>query len=139
MSTFGIAEIAKLSGLSISQVEQAISREGIDVQGKGRPREFLAMDAIMFCLIGELRRRLGIDWRRIRGSTAFPWPIDDLSEIDKTHFLLLTPTPGGGFNVSPATPDQITKNLKSFGATVGILIDVRAIKKRVETFSQKRR
>jgi hypothetical protein len=91
----------------------------------------------MFCLIGDLRRRLGIDWRRIRGSTAFPWPIDDLSEIDKTRFLLLTPTTGGGFDVSPVT--QITKDLKSFDATVGILIDASAIKKRIETFSRKGR
>jgi hypothetical protein len=33
MRTFGIAEIADMSGLSISQIEQAISRERIDVRG----------------------------------------------------------------------------------------------------------
>ena len=40
MRTFEIAEIAELSGLSIPQIEQAISREGMDVKGKGRPRQF---------------------------------------------------------------------------------------------------
>src|SRR5262249_23674296 len=136
--TFEIAEITELSGLSIPQIEQAISREGIEVRGRGRPRQFLDWDAFMFCLIGDLRR-LGIDWKRIQGSTAFPWPIDDLSEIDKTHFLLLTPMADDAFEVTPAMPDQIAKDLKSFNTTVGILIDASAIKKRIETFARKRR
>jgi hypothetical protein len=137
--TFEIAEITELSGLSIPQIEQAISREGIEVRGRGRPRQFLDWDAFMFCLIGDLRH-LGIDWKRIQGSTAFPWPIDDLSEIDKTHFLLLTPTADDdAFEVSPVMPDQIAKDLKSFNTTVGILIDAGAIKKRIETFARKRR
>jgi hypothetical protein len=138
MGTFEIAEITKLSGLSIPQIEQAISRERIEVRGRGRPRQFLDWDAFMFCLIGDLRR-LGIDWKRIQGSTAFPWPIDDLSEIDQTHFLLLTPTADDTFEVTPVMPDEIAKDLKSFNATAGILIDAIAIKKRIETFVRKRR
>jgi hypothetical protein len=138
MSTFEIAEITKLSGLSIPQIEQAISRERIGVRGRGRPRQFLDWDAFIFCLIGDLRR-LGIDWKRIQGSTAFPWPIDDLSEIDQTHFLLLTPTADDTFEVTPVMPDEIAKDLKSFNATAGILIDAIAIKKRIETFARKRR
>jgi hypothetical protein len=137
MGTFEIAEITKLSGLSIPQIEQAISRERIEVRGRGRPRQFLDWDAFMFCLIGDLRR-LGIDWKRIQGSTAFPWPIDDLSEID--NFLLLTPTADDdAFEVTPVMPDEIAKDLKSFNATAGILIDAIAIKKRIETFVRKRR
>jgi hypothetical protein len=93
----------------------------------------------MFCLIGDLRR-LGIDWKRIQGSTAFPWPIDDFSEIDKTPFLLLTPTADDDvFEVTSVMPDQIAKDLKSFNATVGIMIDASAIKKRIEAFARKRR
>jgi len=139
MSTFEIAEIKRLSGLSIGTIEQAISREGIEVRGRGRPRQFLDWDAFMFCLIGDLRR-LGIDWKRIQGSTAFPWPIDDLSEIDKIPFLLLTPTADDdAFEVTPVMPGQIAKDLKSFNATAGILIDAIAIKKRIEVFARKRR
>jgi hypothetical protein len=132
MSTFGIAEIAKLSGLSIRQIEQAISREGMEVKGKGRPRQFERADAFNFCVIGAMRR-LGIDWKRsVVGSTAFPWPIDDPSEIDKIQFLLLTPTADGdAFDVNPVTRDEIAKDLKSCNTTVGILIDVSAIKKRI--------
>ena len=137
MRTFEIAEIKKLSGLSIPQIEQAISRERIEVRGRGRPRQFLDGDAFMFCLIGDLRG-LGIDWKRIQGSTAFPWPIDDLSEID--NFLLLTPTADGdAFEVTPVMHDEIAKDLKSFNATAGILIDAIAIKERIETFARKRR
>jgi len=140
MSTFEIGDITKLSGLSIPQIEQAISRERIDVRGRGRPRQFLARDAFIFCLIGDLRNRLGIDWKRIRGSTAFPWPIDDLSEIDKIQFLLLTPTADDhDFDVNAVTRDEIGKDLKSFNTSVGILIDVMAIKKRIEIFARKRR
>jgi len=139
MDTFGIAEIAELSGLTIPQIEQGISREGIEVRGRGRPRQFLDWDAFMFCLFGDLRR-LGIDWKRIHGSTAFPWPIDDLSEIDKTPFLLLTPTADNdAFEVTSSMPNQIAKDLKSFKTTVGILIDASVIKKSIETFARKRR
>lgn len=139
MSTFGIAEIAKLSGLSIPQIEQAISREGMDVKGKGRPRQFEQADAFNFCVIGEMRR-LGIDWKRsIVGSTAFPWPISDAIEIKEPQFFLLTPLGDGSFDIDLVLPDQIERHLKSFKASAGILIDASAIAKRIEVFARKRR
>jgi hypothetical protein len=139
MSTFGIAEIAKLSGLSIPQIEQAISRERMDVKGKGRPRQFEQADAFNFCVIGAMRR-LGIDWKRsIVGSTAFPWPISDAIEINEPQFFLLTPLADGSFDIDLVFPDQIEKHLKSFKVSAGILIDASAIAKRIETFARKRR
>ena len=138
MDTFGIAEIAELSGLTIPQIEQGISRERIEVRGKGRPRQFLPRDAFTFCVIGEMRR-LGIDWGRIEGSTAGPWPIDDPFEIDRTLFLLLTPASNGSLDLTYVTHGQIAKHLKSFKASGGILIDASAIARRIETFARKQR
>jgi hypothetical protein len=138
MDTFGIAEIAELSGLTIPQIEQGISREGIEVRGRGRPRRFLPRDAFIFCVIGEMRR-LGIDWGRIEGSTAVPWPIDDPFQIDRTQFLLLTPMANGGLDPTYVTGAQIAKHLKSFKTSGGILINASAIAKRIETFARKRR
>ena len=129
--------MADLSGLSIPQIEQAISREHIDVRGRGRPRQFLATDAFTFCVIGEIRRRLGVDWR-IVGSTASPWPIDDPFKIDKTKFLLLTPMADGAFDITTVTPDEIAMRLKSFKAFAGIVIDAGAIARRIESFARKR-
>jgi hypothetical protein len=137
MRTFGIAEIADMSGLSISQIEQAISRERIDVRGRGRPRQFLATDAFTFCVIGEIRRRLGVDWR-IMGSTASPWPIDDPFKIDKTELLLLTPMADGAFDITTVSPDEIAMHLKSFKAFAGIVIDASAIARRIESIARKR-
>jgi hypothetical protein len=139
MSTFGIAEIAKLSGLSIRQVEQAISREGMQVKGKGRPRQFETADAFNFCVIGAMRR-LGIDWKRsVVGSTAFPWPISDAIEINEEFFLLTPLDDDGSFDIDLVRPKQIVERLKSFKTSAGILIDANAIAKRIETFAMKRR
>jgi hypothetical protein len=139
MSTFGIAEIAKLSGLSIRQVEQAISREGMQVKGKGRPRQFETADAFNFCVIGAMRR-LGIDWKRsVVGSTAFPWPISDAIEINEEFFLLTPLDDDGSFDIDLVRPKQIVERLKSFKTSAGILIDANAIAKRIETFARKRR
>jgi hypothetical protein len=139
MTKFTITEIAGLSGLSIPQIEQAISREGVGVKGKGRPRQFEMEDAFTFCVIGAMRRA-GIDWRRsIVGSTAFPWPIDKASEID-TDFVLLTPmTNNSYFDISPMAPEDISEHLKSVKSNIGILIDASAIKKRIEAFARKRK
>jgi hypothetical protein len=138
MSTFGIAEIAELSGLSIRQIEQAISREGMEVKGKWRPRQFERADAFSFCVIGAMRR-LGIDWKRsVVGSTAFPWPISDPFEINE-QFFLLTPLADGSFDIDLVRPKRIVEHLKSVKASAGILIDANAIAKRIETFARKRR
>jgi hypothetical protein len=137
MRTFGIAEIAELSGLSIPQIEQAISREGMDVKGKGRPRQFEPADAFNFCVFGAMRR-LGIDWKRVVGSTAFPWPISDPFEIKENQFVLLTLMADDTFDIDIVTPNQIRKQLKTFKASAGILIDSNAIAKHIETFARKR-
>ena len=137
MRTFGIAEIAELSRLSIPQIEQAISREGMDVKGKGRPRQFEPADAFNFCVIGAMRR-LGIDWKRVVGSTAFPWPISDPFEIKENHFVLLTLMADDTFDIDIVAPNQIKKQLKTFKASAGILIDANAIAKHIETFARKR-
>src|SRR5262245_25417205 len=113
MRTFGIAEIAELSGLSIAQIGQAISREGMEVKGKGRPRQFEPVDAFNFCVFGVMRR-LGIDWKRVVGSTAFPWPISDPFEIDETQFVLLTPMADHTFDIDIVTPNRIGKQFSSF-------------------------
>jgi hypothetical protein len=138
MRTFEIAEISEMSRLSIPQIEQAISRERLPVQGegrRGRPRQFSAADAFTFCVIGEMRR-LGIDWRRIIGSTAFPWPIADVFEGE---FVLLTPMANGeSFDISPVTPDDMAGHLRTFKADAGVLIDASAIAKRIETFARRR-
>jgi hypothetical protein len=146
MRTFEIAEISEMSRLSIPQIEQAISRERLPVQGegrRGRPRQFSAADAFTFCVIGEMRR-LGIDWKRIIGSTAFPWPIAD--EIDKMEFLLLTPmldnhrtaSEPKKLDINPVTPQEMAVDFRAFKAGAGVLIDARAIAKRIETFARRR-
>jgi hypothetical protein len=149
MRTFEIAEISEMSGLSIPQIEQAISRERLPVQGgggKGRPRQFSAADAFIFCVIGEMRR-LGIDWKRIIGSTAFPWPIADVFEIDEMEFFLLTPMLDNHrtasedvpkkWDISLATPQDMAGHLRAFKAGAGVLIDASAIAKRVQTVARR--
>jgi hypothetical protein len=139
MTKFTITEIAKLAGLSIPQIEQAISREGVGVKGTGRPRQFEMEDAFNFCVIGAMRRA-GIDWKRsIVGSTAFPWPIDNASEIETDFFLLTPMTNKSYFDISPVVPKDISEHLKSMKASIGILIDASAIKKRIEAFARKRK
>jgi hypothetical protein len=135
MRTFEIAEISEMSGLSIPQIEQAISREELPVEGKGRPRQFSVADAFTFCVIGEMRR-LGIDWR-IVGSIAFPWPIDDVFEIRKSEFLLLTPMANGKFDISRVTQHDMAGHLRAFKAGAGVLIDASSIAKRIETFARR--
>jgi hypothetical protein len=150
MRTFEIAEISEISGLSIPQIEQAISRERLPVQGeggKGRPRQFSAADAFTFCVIGKMRR-LGIDWQRIIGSTAFPWPIADVFEIDEMEFFLLTPMLDNHrtasedvpkkLDISLVTPQDMAGHLRAFKAGAGVLIDASAIAKRIKTFARRR-
>jgi hypothetical protein len=148
MRNFEIAEISEMSGLSIPQIEQAISRERLPVQGegrKGRPRQFSAADAFTFCVIGEMRR-LGIDWKRIIGSTAFPWPIANVFEINKMEFFLLTPmldnrrtaSEPKSLDINLVTPQDMAADLRAFKAGAGVLIDASAIAKRIETFARRR-
>jgi hypothetical protein len=148
MRNFEIAEISEMSGLSIPQIEQAISRERLPVQGeggKGRPRQFSPSDAFTFCVIGEMRR-LGIDWKRIIGSTAFPWPIADVFEIGKTEFFLLTPMLDSHrtedvpkkLDISPVTLKSVARNLRELKTGAGVLIDASAIAKHIETFARRR-
>jgi|SRR6516165_4598382 hypothetical protein len=136
MRTFEIVEISNMSGLSIGQIEQAISREKLPVQGKGRPRQFLRQDAFNFCLIGEMRK-LGIDWKRIVGSTAIPWPVPDVFELDGNHFLLLAPMPDGNLDMNITTADDILRDLRALKASGGILIDASVIAKRIEVFARR--
>jgi hypothetical protein len=138
MRNFDISEISEMSGLSVPQIEQAISREELRVQGKGRPRQFLPADAFTFCVVGEMRR-LGIDWRRIVGSTAFPWPIDDVFEIRKNQFFLLTPMANGEFfDISPVTLSESAHRLRALKAGAGVLIDRSSIAKRIDAFARRR-
>jgi hypothetical protein len=151
MATFEITEIREMSGLSIGQIEQAISRERLPVQGEGRrghARQFSVADAFNFCVIGEMRR-LGIEWKRIVGSTAFPWPIAgaDVFEIRKTDFFLLTPMlrrhvvskdAAKKLDITPVKPKQITGDLRASKAGAGILIDASEIAKRIEIFVRRR-
>ena len=150
MRTFEIVEISFMSGLTIGQIEQAISRERMPVQGeirKGHARQFSTVDAFNFCVIGEMRR-LGIDWKRIIGSTAFPWPIADLFEIGKTEFFLLTPMLGNHrtasehapkkLDISLITPEDMAGHLRAFKAGAGVLIDASEIAKRIDNFSRRR-
>jgi hypothetical protein len=136
MRTFDITEIRDMSGLTIGQIEQAISREKIFVQGKGRPRQFLPEDAFTFCIIGEMRK-LGVDWKRIVGSTAFPWPVSEVLEGDQ--FFLLTPLSDGSLDIIPTTVDEILRDLRAAKASGAILIDAAVIAKRIETFARKHR
>jgi hypothetical protein len=139
MRTFDITQISELSGLTTGQIEQAISREQLEVEGQGRPRKFTANDAFTFCLIGELRA-LGLDWKRIVGSTSFPWPLDvaDVFELDGNQFFLLRPI-SGYLDISLTTTDDILRDLRAFKASGAILIDASAIARRVEkTFARRR-
>jgi hypothetical protein len=150
MRTFEIAEISQMSGLTIPQIEQAISRERVPVQGeirKGHARQFSVADAFNFCIFGEMRR-LGIDWKRIIGSTVFPWPIEDLFEIGKTEFFLLTPMLGNHrtpsedapkkLDISLVTPEDMAGHLRAFKAGAGVLVDASEIAKRIGAFARRR-
>jgi hypothetical protein len=137
MRTFDIAQIAEMSGLSVPQIEAAISREKLPVQGKaekGRARQFLAEDAFTFCIIGEMRK-LGIDWKRIVGSTAFQWPIRDV--LDGYQFFLLTPLSDDSLDITVTTAGKILRDLRSYKALGAILIDGGAIAKRIEAFARR--
>jgi hypothetical protein len=144
MRTFELPEISQISGLSTGQIEQAISRNRLQLQGEGRPgraRQFSPMDAFMICILGELRR-LGLDWKCIVGSTAFPWPIDDLFKIDKMEFFLLTPIPDQRrgvpkkFEISLVTPEDFAGHLRAYKAGAGVLIDASVIAKRIKAFAK---
>jgi hypothetical protein len=142
MTTFDIQEISDMSGLTIGQIEQAISRLKMPVQGvrNGLARQFSEVDAFNFCFIAEVRR-LGIDWKRIIGSTAFPWPVEDPFEIPKTELLLLTPMLDSRreasedapkkLDISLVTPDDIAGHLRALKTGVGVVVDASEIAKRI--------
>jgi hypothetical protein len=145
-TTFEIAEIKEMSGLSIPQIEQAISRERLPVQGEGSPgraRQFSVADAFNFCVIGEMRR-LGIDWKRVIGSTAMPWPTEDVFEIDKQEFFLLTPMLGNhrtasedapkNWEINLVPPDELLGYLRAYKARAAVVLDASEIAKHIETF-----
>jgi hypothetical protein len=138
MRTFDIAQIAEMSGLTIPQIEAAISREKLQVQGKGergRPRPFSAEDAFTFCVISEMRK-LGVDWKRIVGSTAFPWPVSEV--LDGDQFFLLTPLSDGSLDLNRTTPKKILNVLrKQYKASGAIVIDGGAIARRIEAFARR--
>jgi hypothetical protein len=150
MRTFEITEISDMSGLSIPQIEQAISRGRLPVQGEagpGRARQFSTTDAFNFCVIGEMRR-LGIDWKRIIGSTAFPWPMEDLFDIGKTEFFLLTPMLDNHrtgsedapkkLDINKVTPKDMAVHLRVVKAGAGVVLDASEITKRIEAFARRR-
>jgi hypothetical protein len=150
MRSFEIAEIREMSGLSIPQIEQAISRERLPVQGEGRPgrpRQFSVADAFNFCVIGEMRR-LGIDWKRVIGSTAFPWPTTDVFEVDKQEFFLLTPMLDNHrtasedvpkkWDINRVTPDEMAGYLRAFKARAAVVLDASEIAKHIEIFARRR-
>ena len=137
MRTFSITQIAEMSSLTIGQIEQAFSRHELSVRGKvgkNRAREFLAEDAFSFCIIGEMRK-LGIDWKRIVGSTAHPWPVADV--LDGNQFFLLTPMSDGYLDFSVTTASKILRNLRAYKASGAILIDGGAIARRIEAFAKR--
>ena len=65
-------------------------------------------------------RRLGIDWKRVVGSTAFPWPISDPFEIKENQFVILKLMADDTFDIDIVAPNQIKKQLKTFKASAGI-------------------
>jgi hypothetical protein len=133
MATFEIAEISEMSGLTNGQIEQAISRGKLPVQEvrNGLARQFSELDAFNFCLIAELRR-LGIDWKRVIGSTAFSWPDEDPFEIGKTEYLLLTPIPESEkLDISLITLDDMAGALRVLKAGAGVVVDASEIAKRI--------
>jgi ribosome-associated protein YbcJ (S4-like RNA binding protein) len=149
MATFDINEISEMSGLSIGQIEQAIHRGQLLLQGeggRGHARQFSEVDAFHFCLIGELRR-FGVDWKSIVGSTAFPWPIaEDLFEIRKMGPLLLTPMVSRRgedapkmLDINPVKSKQIMRELRDSGAVAGVVIDASEIVTRIEIFARRRK
>jgi hypothetical protein len=86
-------------------------------------------------------RGVGVDWRRIIGSTSFPWPIAaaEVFELDGNQFFLLTPMANGYLNISLTTTDDILRDLRAFKASGAILIDASAIARRIEkTFARRR-
>jgi hypothetical protein len=147
MATFEIAEISDMSRLTTGQIEQTISRLKMPVEGvrNGLARQFSEMDAFHFCFIAEVRR-LGIDWKIIVGSTATPWPIaENLFEIRKIGFYLLTPMIGRDgedapkmLDINPVKPKQITGDLRYSKAVAGVVIDAGEIVRRIEIFVRRR-
>jgi hypothetical protein len=139
MRTFDIYEIAEMSDLTVGQIEQAISREQLPIEGEGRPRKFTRGDAFTFCVIGEMRR-LGIDWKKIIGSTRFPWPIALASvfELDENQFFLLTPIKEY-LDINLTTTGDILRDLRAFKAIGAILIDASVITRRIEKASARMR
>ena len=131
-----------MSGLTIPQIEQAISRERLPVQGEGSPgraRKFSVVDAFDFCVIAEMRR-LGVDWKRVIGSTAFPWPVTDVFEVDRQEFFLLTPMPDNHrrasedvkqWDINPVTPDEMLGYLRAYKARAGVVLDASEIAKHI--------
>jgi hypothetical protein len=149
MATFDINEISEMSGLSIGQIEQAIHRGQLPVQGeggRGHARQFSVADAFNFCFIAEVRR-LGIDWKTIAGSTAFQWPIaEDVFEIRKTDFILLTPMLNRRtavqdapkkFDITWVKPKQITGDLRASKSGACVLVDASEIVTRIEIFARR--
>jgi hypothetical protein len=141
MTTFDIQEIRDMSGLTIGQIEQAISRGKLPVQDvrNGLARQFSVVDAFNFCVIGEMRR-LGIDWKRVIGSTAFPWPVTDVFEVDKQEFFLLTQMPDNHrrasedvkqWDINPVTPDEMLGYLRAYKARAGVVLDASEIAKHI--------
>jgi hypothetical protein len=148
MATFDINEISEMSGLSIGQIEQAIHRGQLPVQGeggRGHARQFSELDAFNFCLMAEVRR-LGIDWKTIAGSTAFQFPIaENLFEIRKMGFFLLTPMVSRRgedapkmLDINPVKSKQITGDLRTSKAVSGVVIDAGEIVRRIEIFVRRR-
>ena len=104
------------------------------------------MDAFDFCVIAEMRR-LGVDWKRVIGSTAFPWPVTDVFEVDRQEFFLLTPMPDNHrrasedvkqWDINPVTPDEMLGYLRAYKARSGVVLDASEIAKHIETFARRR-
>jgi hypothetical protein len=147
MAKFDIQEISDMSGLTIGQIEQAIHRFKMPVQEvrNGLAREFSELDAFNFCFIAEVRR-LGSDWKIIAGSTALPYPFaEDLFEIRKIGFFLLTPMISRHgedapkmLDITPVKSKQITAQLRASKAVAGVVIDAGEIVRRIEIFVRRR-
>jgi hypothetical protein len=146
MTTFDIQEIRDMSGLTIGQIEQAISRGKLPVQDvrNGLARQFSVVDAFNFCVIGEMRR-LGIDWKRVIGSTALPWPVTDVFEVEKKEIFLLTPmhnnhrTASGDakhWNIELIRPDEMLGYLRAYKARAGVVLDASKIAEHIDAFAR---
>jgi len=150
---FSIDEVADLSGLTVGQIEQAISRWGIGIWARPEPglaRRFLPADLFTLIAVSELLK-LGLGWRGAREALA-AFPLCELGEDgmpvdicpgyhgpDRQIYYLIYPADLGFASVITSA-DNIASSFALMAKTPSaILFDATAIADRVERAIKKRR